>query len=140
MANASFTFDGSGFKRVALEVEKASDQALQAVAMEVAGEAKKLTPVDTGRLRSSITYAYNGKTNVHSESYSGGAISYSATAPEGEAHVGTNVEYAVFVHEDLHGNVPRAGGVGENKFIEKAFARMVPRIEFLVRRFFGSVE
>jgi HK97 gp10 family phage protein len=56
-------------------MEQAVSLALEASALLVEGQAKALTPVDTGNLRNSITHEVEGK----------------------EAKVGTNVEYAPFV-------------------------------------------
>jgi hypothetical protein len=58
-------------------------------AIRVESRAKQLCPVDTGRLRSSITWRII---------YSGGAL---------DALVGTNVEYAIFVHEGTRPHVIR---------------------------------
>lgn len=56
---------------------------LEAIGIEAEGDAKELCPVDTGRLRNSITH----------------------TIDEGEpaAYIGTNVEYASYVHNGTHG-------------------------------------
>lgn len=82
----------SGALRLLLEGPNggvAKDLARRAIRVE--SRAKSLCPVDTGRLRSSITWRIV---------YSGGKL---------DALVGTNVEYAVFVHEgtrphEIHGN------------------------------------
>ena len=54
-------------------------RALEAVGLEAEGDAKGLCPVDTGRLRNSITHTIDGDEKV--------------------AIIGTNVEYARYVHE-----------------------------------------
>ena len=56
-------------------IDDAISKALEASALVVEGEAKALTPVDTGNLRNSITHEVE----------------------KNEARVGTNVEYAPFV-------------------------------------------
>lgn len=71
---------------------------LEAAAITVASEAKKNTPVDLGRLRASIAWAVEGP-RQHTEGYDGGSVTYAVNAPEGTALIGTNVEYAPFVHE-----------------------------------------
>ena len=74
--------------------------------------AKKKCPVDTGRLRNSITYALAGE-ETHVKSYKankGGkdreTYTYEGTA-DGEkgsgVYIGTNVEYAVFVENGARG-------------------------------------
>lgn len=54
-------------------------RALEAVGIQAESDAANLCPVDTGRLRNSITHTIDGG--------------------ELAAYVGTNVEYALYVHE-----------------------------------------
>ena len=77
--------------------------------------AKKKCPVDTGRLRNSITYALAGE-ETHVKSYKANkkkagekerkTYTYEGTA-DGEkgsgVYIGTNVEYAVFVENGAQG-------------------------------------
>lgn len=56
-------------------LEKAKKRGLEAIGLVAEGHAKKITPVDTGRLRNSISH----------------------TADEEAAYIGTNVLYAPFV-------------------------------------------
>ena len=56
-------------------LEKAKKRGLEAIGLVAEGHAKKITPVDTGRLRNSITH----------------------TADTNAAYIGTNVEYAPYV-------------------------------------------
>lgn len=58
-------------------LEKAIENGLTAIGMTAEGHAKRKTPVDTGRLRNSITHAVK--------------------AEEKAVYIGTNVEYAPFV-------------------------------------------
>lgn len=58
----------------------AMGRALEAVGIEAESDAANLCPVDTGRLRNSITHTID--------------------ADEKVAIIGTNVEYALFVHEN----------------------------------------
>lgn len=53
------------------------ERALEAIGLQAEGYAKMLCPVDTGRLRNSITHAVD--------------------ASEQKVYVGTNVEYAAYV-------------------------------------------
>ncbi len=55
--------------------KKALNNGLEAVGLSAEGHAKKITPVDTGNLRNSITHLVDGKA----------------------AYIGTNVEYAPYV-------------------------------------------
>ena len=56
-------------------LEKAKKRGLAAIGLVAEGHAKKITPVDTGRLRNSISHA----------------------ADDEAAYIGTNVEYAPYV-------------------------------------------
>ena len=56
-------------------MEKAIKNGLEAIGLTAEGHAKKITPVDTGRLRNSISHATDKEA----------------------AYIGTNVEYAAFV-------------------------------------------
>ena len=84
----------------------------EAIGMTAERHAKKKCPVDTGRLRNSITYALAGE-ETHVKSYranKGGkdreTYTYEGTA-EGKkgrgVYIGTNVEYAVFVENGARG-------------------------------------
>ncbi len=84
------------------EVIKAKDEAVEKALMEIGMDmeryAKLLAPVDTGRLRNSITYAtkqYSGQGSYSDEN----GNSYDDATARGEpeknsVYVGTNVEYA----------------------------------------------
>lgn len=62
-------------EQVLSAMEKAIKNALEAIGLTAEGHAKKITPVDTGRLRNSISHATDKEA----------------------AYIGTNVEYAAFV-------------------------------------------
>ena len=63
------------------KMEKAIERGLEAIGMTAEGHAKKITPVDTGRLRNSISYATDDEA----------------------AYIGTNVEYAPYVELGARG-------------------------------------
>lgn len=67
-------------EQVASAITSALEAALEEIGLVAEGYAKKLCPVDTGRLRNSITHALMGDDAVA---------------------IGTNVEYAVYVHEPV---------------------------------------
>lgn len=78
--------------------QKARNKALEIIGGKAESYAKKLCPVDTGRLRNSITHQqFDEKTEV----------------------VGTNVEYAPYVELGHH----TAGGAGVNYVSGKPFLR-----------------
>lgn len=60
------------------ELRSDIEKALEEIGIEAEGDCKQVTPVDTGRLRNSVTHIVNG-----GEKY---------------VAVGTNVEYARYVH------------------------------------------
>lgn len=63
----------------ALEIAK--NRGLEAIGLAAEGHAKKITPVDTGRLRNSMAHAVDGDA----------------------AYIGTNVEYAPYVELGARG-------------------------------------
>lgn len=118
------------------EVDKALEAALEAIGIHLEGEAKEELEnsphrVDTGLLRNSITYALDGEAPAIS-AYSGDkpskytgkmpqSGSYSGNAPkEGgkgrSVMIGTNVEYAIYVHEGTSQMSP-------NRFLKNAYER-----------------
>lgn len=62
-------------------------RSLEAVGLEAESDAAALCPVDTGRLRNSITHAIDGE--------------------EKAAYIGTNVEYAEYVHNGTSTHKPQ---------------------------------
>ena len=62
-------------------LERAKKRGLEAIGLTAEGHAKKETPVDTGRLRNSISHATN----------------------DDAAYIGTNVEYAPYVELGARG-------------------------------------
>ena len=62
-------------------LEKAKKRGLEAIGLAAEGHAKKITPVDTGRLRNSIAHAVE----------------------DDAAFIGTNTSYAIFVETGARG-------------------------------------
>lgn len=88
MGNVKFT-DNS--RQVIAEMDARKKLALLAIGAAAEGHAKALTPVDTGRLRNSISH----------------------TADDDAAYIGTNVEYAPYVefgsvHNKAHHMIKKA--------------------------------
>lgn len=96
-------------------LEAAIKRGNEAIGMTAERHAKKKCPVDTGRLRNSITYALAGE-ETHVKSYKANkkkagekerkTYTYEGTA-EGKkgsgVYIGTNMEYAVFVENGARG-------------------------------------
>ena len=68
-------------EQVLSAMENAIKNGLEAIGLTAEGHAKKITPVDTGRLRNSISHATDKEA----------------------AYIGTNVEYAIFVETGARG-------------------------------------
>lgn len=66
-------------EEIIAKMDAAIARALEAIGIEAEGDAKELCPVDTGRLRNSITHTIDSGDNT--------------------AVIGTNVEYAEYVHQ-----------------------------------------
>ena len=82
MAN-SFSFKDNTKEFLSL-FSSAKERGLEAIGMAAEGHAKKITPVDTGRLRNSISHAVQ----------------------KNAAYIGTNVEYAPYVELGAQGREP----------------------------------
>lgn len=67
-------------EKFASAMKSAVEAALEEIGLVAEGAAKRICPVDTGRLRNSITHALMGNDSVA---------------------IGTNVEYALYVHEPV---------------------------------------
>lgn len=107
-------------KEILEALNAAKHKGLEAIGLTAEGHAKKLTPVDTGRLRNSITYVVAGY-QTHVKTYRRSNVvggiqgahtyyDYGAGVMDGEkdeaVYIGTNVEYAPYVEQGARG---RAG-------------------------------
>lgn len=129
------------------EVEKAIEAVLEGIGGHIEGEAKEELEnsprrVDTGLLANSITYALDGEA-PHKSTYSANreskytgkkppSGSYSGTAPkEGGKNrsviIGTNVEYALYIHEGTSANSP-------NRFLKNAVERNKDQITDYIKK------
>lgn len=130
------------------ELSQRIDKALTAVGEHIEGEAKEElnnSPkrIDTGLLRNSITHALSGEAPAIS-SYHGDNSSkyskvesipvgyYNGTAPsdpddQRAVYVGTNVEYAAYVHEGTRRMDP-------NRFLKNAVTRNEEQIRKYIER------
>lgn len=76
----SYTYNDNT-NEVLSALEKAKRRGLEAIGLVAEGHAKRITPVDTGRLRNSISHA----------------------ADDEASYIGTNVEYAAYVELGVQG-------------------------------------
>ena len=97
-------------EQVTSAMKSAVEAALEEIGIVAEGAAKRLCPVDTGRLRNSITHALMGDDSVA---------------------IGTNVEYAIYVHEGTsrHKGVP---------FLTQAAQNNKGRFESILRKHLGG--
>lgn len=109
------------------ELESKSEKALMSVGLEAEGDAKleiesEPRRVDTGRLRNSITWATQVNHSEPTNSSGDGAdeVRSEDRCPNAEdgrsVLIGTNVEYAVYVHEGTKHSDP-------NRFLRNAVER-----------------
>lgn len=127
------------------DVSNALDAALEAVGTHLEGEAKEELEnsprrIDTGLLRNSITYALDGE-SAGTSSYEADRENakgvkergtYSGTAPKEKGKdrsviVGTNVEYALYVHEGTSKMAP-------NRFLKNAVDRNKEQITDYIKK------
>ena len=76
----SYTYKDST-DEVLSELERTKKRGLEAIGLTAEGHAKKITPVDTGRLRNSMAHAVD----------------------DDAAYIGTNTSYAIFVETGARG-------------------------------------
>ena len=149
------------------ELQIKIDGALEDIGQQAEGHAKtylESSPerVDTGRLRNSITHTYSHKAGF-SHSYKDKAgNSYSQDIGTGESvrtvFIGTNVEYAVYVHEgtgeyatggtgaknipwryqDAKGNWYTTRGMKPNRFLKNAIQNHTAEYKEIARRHLGG--
>lgn len=82
-------------------MDRAMEVALEKIGLVAEGYAKRLCPVDTGRLRNSITHATASYPGIGTYQDNDGNVFNDATVdgtPEKNAvYIGTNVEYAPYI-------------------------------------------
>jgi phage gpG-like protein len=117
--------------KVTEEVANVINQGL----LEIETRAKLESPVDTGRLRSSIHAVAIGKTDNfrysdnEGNSFDGALSDAGKSGNEGVGYVGTNVEYAP--EQEFGGGEGKKGG---HKFLTRATAEMTPKIESALKK------
>lgn len=109
-------------KEVRNALDDAVSTALNLIGMQAEKNAKALCPVDTGRLRNSITYTFSGAgamTQVFSDNNKN-SFGSEIGSMEGDktktVYIGTNVEYAPYVELDGTKNHPN----GQAHFLRDA--------------------
>ena len=119
---------------------------------EINGDYGSPRRVDTGLLHNSITYGLAGESpNIGQYSgdrprSAGGAVpsgSYSGTLPAdnsehvSSAYVGTNVEYAPYIHEGF--DLPSGGHVSPNRFIRNALGNNVDKYKGIIEKALSEI-
>jgi len=109
---AKVTITKNNIPQVLDEVEKRKLRILEMIGLKAEKYVKGLTPVDTGLLRNSITYAVGGESPSISEySDNSGEVKGTYSGTEGKkgdgcVYIGTNVEYAPYVEFNEKANHP----------------------------------
>jgi hypothetical protein len=136
MIETTFTFE-SDIDMALGTAQRAGEAALTEIALLWLAKAILIAPVYTGILRASIGWAVGGTRQHRGEAMgSEGPVSveYQAEAPPMTLRLGSNVEYAAAVHENLDPNVQwSARGTGP-KFIERPLQENRAVWETLIRR------
>lgn len=91
--NVKFT-DNSD--KVFESLDVCTERAMNMIGIKLEKYAKALAPVDSGRLRNSITYSTNQSHSSGSNPASPSDYAELSTPEEKTVHVGTNVEYAPY--------------------------------------------
>lgn len=110
---SSYTFIDNS-PEVLQALEEAKKRGLKTIGMAGEGYAKELTPVDSGRLRNSITYATINDHGAGEEPATQPDYTPRGTPEEDAVYIGTNVEYAAGIELGTH---RRAGAV---HFLQRA--------------------
>ncbi len=92
----SYKLKNNRLPEVIANIQQAEVRALTAMALYVQARASEKTPVDTGRLRASISYSVDGQT-VQSNPQAKSQDDTQVGTQKGFAIVGTNVEYAPYL-------------------------------------------
>jgi HK97 gp10 family phage protein len=126
-------------KAVSDDFAKAVDRALRLSAITVQGKAVRLVPVDSGVLKSSITYALVGSAQEFRQAVDDGKGGYKLGAGQtirvkpGEAIVGTIVFYAAYVEYGTRFMKAQA-------FLHPAYKRSIPEIKEFFRIQLGGLK
>ena len=118
-------------------MEEAKKMALEIIGGKAESYAKQLCPVDTGRLRNSITHAVSGHPAAQShytadkpKNGKTNSGSYSGQAPDEKnkaVWIGTNVEYAPYVHDGT-------SKMSANRFLKKAATNYKDEYKGIIER------
>jgi hypothetical protein len=113
------------------KIEAALQKALNRIAIKWQAESRKAAPVNLGRLRASIAFSTPTNNALHTAAYKGGVVQYQPPAVQGlTAQVGSNVEYAMAVHEGFSGVVQVQK---HERTITKLFGKRIPARTITIR-------
>ena len=110
MAEIKVEITKDNSKQVLNDLNKATDNALTAIGIAAVSYAARITPVDTGLARNSITYALHGKPaaqqaysdNSHGQS---GAYKGNAEDKKNTVYIGSNVQYFPILEDGGNGRI-----------------------------------
>lgn len=110
--------------------EKATELALEHIAIDVHREAVRSAPVDTGRLKGSLAYSVNGDNSRGSKPVeTSKANDDKIRSEKNMATVGTNVEYAIKMEYGGSKQAPEG-------YLRPASDKVRPKIPQIVQKYF----
>lgn len=113
------------------ELEAACQRALEKCGLVGEGYAKKLCPVDTGNLRSSITHTVNMEEKA---AYIGSPVSYATYVECGTGKYYPGGRPTTWVYQDSEGNWHRTSGQPANPFIKPAVANHLEQYQRIIKK------
>lgn len=125
---------------VKAEIMRKARRALRIVGMKAESYAKALTPVDTGLLRNSITFAIGGgkaNTPLYYDNEMAQYGEYTGDAPADDEsqvtlYVGTNVQYGIF--QELGHHTVNGKWVPPNEFLRPAMENHRQEFEQIIKQ------
>lgn len=114
--------------------KKAIERALLDIGKQWKDAAQDRTPVRTGNLRSSLAWSTSTEKDV--VTLVDGTVHTPTHAPAGMVHLGSNLPYALFVHEGVHAQtvtVRRHLVDAHSRVITQAFGKPIPPMVVQVR-------
>ena len=127
VADVKITDNSAEYKNMLRET---MEKALVSIGAEAEGYAKERCPVDTGRLKNSITYVTNKHKSRAKQTkvYQKGDSTANGTPEKGSVYIGTNVEYA-----EEQETVEMHHKIGNAHFLRNAATQHTPEYQAIVR-------
>ena len=120
----------------------ATKTVLKEVGFNVQGDAKKGCPVDTGRLKASLSTNWSGSPLIYGATGGQAEIADGVGRPTGAAGLlvvtGTNVKYAPYVEYGTMRALKSGGyrSMASRLYLSKAYHKNLPELEMRIRKIF----